>query len=297
MTFVADESWSKTDPAALTAAGYTGVIGYCSYDRTGKNLDKAHIDSYHAAGLHVGLVWETHNQAASEGASTGTKEANDFLAQLQTLGATGGTVWMVGEDPNALAPSQAIRDYFAAAAAILTPAGFRLGDYGSERTVNDTVGAVPGVTRKWFVGGWSQTVNADLIQQSSHPGASTLNGSVDCNYAPADDWGWTEFGTATPAPPAPAPVAVAQPQRIAEDGVFGAQTIRALQAAIGAPQDGVYGPDTRRHMQAHLGAAQDGIVGPQTIRALQARIGCPQDGIWGPQTTRALQSALNRHAF
>jgi peptidoglycan hydrolase-like protein with peptidoglycan-binding domain len=204
---------------------------------------------------------------------------------------------MVGEDPNS-EPASAwpnIEAYFAAAKPVIEGAGFRLGDYGSEAAVNDL--ASKGlVSRKWFVGGWSQDISADLIQQSNTPGASTFGGAVDCNYAPAADWGWTEFGGASPpipAPPPPAPV----PVGIAEDGIFGPQTIRALQARIGCTPDGIYGPDTRRHLQSHLGVQVDGIVGPITIRALQARVGAAQDGIWGPDTTRHLQHALNTGAF
>ena len=110
---------------------------------------------------------------------------------------------------------------------------------------------------------------------------------------------------ATPAPSpnvtptAPVPIPPSRPT-LAVDGVFGPQTIRALQEWLGmGVVDGVIGPDTRRALQARLNhlaglVAIDSQIGPQTIRVLQWVVGATVDGDWGPATTRALQAFLNR---
>jgi hypothetical protein len=80
---------------------------------------------------------------------------------------------------------------------------------------------------------------------------------------------------------------------VAENGIFGSQTIRATQFVIGARTDGIWGPMSKKALQRYLGVAADGVIGPITVRALQRRVGATVDGRWGPMTTRALQHALN----
>jgi hypothetical protein len=92
------------------------------------------------------------------------------------------------------------------------------------------------------------------------------------------------------------------------DGVFGHDTIAALQSAVGlrGPDiDGIFGPTTRRRLQADLGTTADGSISTQDVRALQSHLwhldaygrGTTKtaaiDGRWGHDTTRALQRALN----
>jgi len=296
--FIFDESWTKTDPKLLVAAGYTGGFVYCSYDRTGKNGTPEYIKVCHDAGLHMGLVWESFGQAAQGGAGVGGTEARDFIAQARALGAIGGTLWMAVEDPTKEPPANwpGPEAYSAAAYPMIHAAGFMLGEYGSEALINDL--HTKGLTdRKWFVGGWSQDTNADLIQQSNNPGASNFAGAVDCNYAPADNWGWTEFGISTPSVPNPPAPPVPASSGLTVDGVFGPQTIAVMQRVLGVTPDGVYGVNTRKALQAHLHVAVDGIVGPFTIRALQSKVGSQVDGVWGHNTTYRLQEAFNAGRF
>lgn len=198
--FVADASFSRPTPQQLLAAGYVGIIVYCSYDPT-KNVTKTEVDAYLAAGLQVGLVWETVNQRASQGAQAGTDDARAFLAQAQALGATGGVLSMVAEDPTQQPVSvyPAVDAYMAAAGVVLHPAGFQLRGYGSEPYLQHAV-TISVVDRAWIVGGWSQSIYGDLVQQADKPGLSTLGGTVDCNFAPRQAWGWTVFATSGPAP-------------------------------------------------------------------------------------------------
>lgn len=102
---------------------------------------------------------------------------------------------------------------------------------------------------------------------------------------------------ATPVP-APASAGSVTPiGGVVVDGIFGSQTIRALQKALGQVQDGRFGPVTKKALQGRLGQVQDGFFGPQSVRALQKYLGSYVDGKWGPQTTRVLQTRLGAGTF
>lgn len=85
--------------------------------------------------------------------------------------------------------------------------------------------------------------------------------------------------------------------KLAVDGVWGINTTKALQRAIGTPDDGDFGPKSISALQAHLRIKVDGKNGPATHKALQARVGAAQDGNWGKDTTTKLQQALNAGRF
>lgn len=81
--------------------------------------------------------------------------------------------------------------------------------------------------------------------------------------------------------------------KISEDGIWGKQTVRGLQAALGLHIDGIYGPVTKKALQKFLGTIADGAIGAVTIVALQKRLGVLPDGKLGPVTIKALQKRLN----
>lgn len=93
--------------------------------------------------------------------------------------------------------------------------------------------------------------------------------------------------------------------KIAVDGIFGINTIKAEQRVLGVAADGSYGPGTIAAQQRRTGAHVDGIDGPDTIKHLQQYLlnrGFPVgrsgvDGKRGPGTTSALQAALNAGKF
>jgi peptidoglycan hydrolase-like protein with peptidoglycan-binding domain len=105
------------------------------------------------------------------------------------------------------------------------------------------------------------------------------------------------LGQQPPQPPHPSG------PNLAVDGVYGAATCRAEQAALGVAQDGVRGHVTISAEQRRTGAKVDGIDGPDTTRHLQARLngvisaGLNVDGVRGPLTIKALQTALNGGKF
>lgn len=104
---------------------------------------------------------------------------------------------------------------------------------------------------------------------------------------------------------------------LVEDGIGGANTIRALQRFLCTPQDGEisgqksslkkYYPALKaveygkggsvcvRYLQKWLGIKQDGIWGQNTSKALQKKLGVTVDGIFGTNSMKALQRFLNQH--
>jgi peptidoglycan hydrolase-like protein with peptidoglycan-binding domain len=101
--------------------------------------------------------------------------------------------------------------------------------------------------------------------------------------------------------------AVASVQRalgISADGVFGAQTrraVRALQARHGLEVDGIVGPQTRAALTSSRASVSDGMLragsrGP-AVAAVQQALGIPADGVFGPQTRRAVRAFQVRHGL
>jgi hypothetical protein len=80
-------------------------------------------------------------------------------------------------------------------------------------------------------------------------------------------------------------------------GIFGPQTIKAMQWKLGVTTDGNFGPTSKKALQRNLHVTPDGIIEPETVKALQAHVGATQDGQWGPLTTEAMQRALNAGRF
>lgn len=114
--------------------------------------------------------------------------------------------------------------------------------------------------------------------------------------------------------------------KLAIDGLWGCNTTRALQKALGTTQDGIVsdqsasykaqnpglmssswewkqkageGSEAIRALQTKVGAKVDGIAGPETFRKLQAYLGTTQDGkISCPsQCVKASQTKLNSGSF
>jgi peptidoglycan hydrolase-like protein with peptidoglycan-binding domain len=100
---------------------------------------------------------------------------------------------------------------------------------------------------------------------------------------------------------------------VSADGVFGAQTERALkrwQRSHGLTADGIAGPNTRAALglgpgpvlkrrgggprEAQRSGRQNGGGG---VRALQRRIGVPADGVFGPGTEAALKRWQAAHGL
>lgn len=86
---------------------------------------------------------------------------------------------------------------------------------------------------------------------------------------------------------------------LAVDGVWGASTTKAVQAAIGQPQTGeawINNADAKV-LQQRFGVTVDGLFGKNSNIALQKYLGVTADGVFGPNSVKALQTRLNAGTF
>jgi hypothetical protein len=80
-----DAAWSRPTPQQMTAAGKRFIIGYVSRDPA-KNLTRDECLAYLAAGIDVGLVWETTSQRALAGRAAGATDGAEARRQAGVLG-------------------------------------------------------------------------------------------------------------------------------------------------------------------------------------------------------------------
>jgi hypothetical protein len=72
-----DHSWGRPGAQAIKDAGYLGVMRYLGDPANGRNISKPELDSYHAIGLRVGLVWESAANHVLTGFTGGTADGPD----------------------------------------------------------------------------------------------------------------------------------------------------------------------------------------------------------------------------
>jgi len=101
-------------------------------------------------------------------------------------------------------------------------------------------------------------------------------------------------GATSGGAPAPAP-ARASSGRLAEDGIRGPATTRAIQRWVGVAADGQFGPMTTAALQRKVGVGADGVYGPLSQAALRRHLGVAPDGSrsMDRSTVRTLQAWLN----
>jgi lysozyme len=119
-------------------------------------------------------------------------------------------------------------------------------------------------------------------------------GKLDFNVFYGDAAAWRKY--AKPGKVAAAKATAAS--GLAQDGLFGPATIRALQKHEGTTVDGVLRRPSNvvKAIQKKLGLTVDGSMGPLTIKAMQKALHTPVDGrISKPSImVKAMQIALNR---
>ena len=295
MTLILDYAWAKPTPAAIKAAGYSGVMRYLSTDAT-KNLSKTEATGLLAAGLSIGLVWETTAQRAGAGFAAGAADAATAEAQADALGYPSTAVLFYAVDYDA-APS-AVAPYFAG---VVSKAHRPVGVYGSARVVEGV-----NVPYKWQATAWSggRVSTVAHLYQRLHATVAHPIASTDENVVLHDFPMWTNAPAvpARTAPVAPSRATTRTPLpvratvgKLAVDGMFGPATIRRLQQWAKVTADGKLGPLSWAVIQHRVGSSPDGRPGPATWKAIQRLVGATQDGVPGPATYRALQTYLNTH--
>lgn len=79
-----DAAWGRPTPEQLVAARKQFIIGYVSRDPA-KNLTAHECTAYLAAGVAVGLVWETTARRALDGAAAGKVDGTEARRQARAL--------------------------------------------------------------------------------------------------------------------------------------------------------------------------------------------------------------------
>jgi hypothetical protein len=266
-----------------------GALRYLSYD-PGKNLSIWERDSLWAAGLAIGLIWETTARRPEAGFDGGRQDAVEANNQADFLGWPGDRPLYYAVDFQTGAGG-VVTDYFNGANSV----GRRpVGVYGTYDVIEGLVGG--GVVgwgwqcAAWSGDGWGTggsiggrraSVHARLFQ---HP-VPVMGGMCDANDVLQNDWG----GFIPPVSPEDVAsvqqaVAAAQTQ-VLQAGSTGDAVVWAqifLNKKLGAviAVDGVYGPSTAAATVAFQTNVQrwfrdptivvDGVVGPQTWYYLTA---------------------------
>jgi hypothetical protein len=89
MTWVGDYSWARPSPLTLAAGGCVGVIRYLGPGNGGRDVTTAEMAVLHAAGLGLGLVWETTTTAALAGFQAGWADVDKANRYADALGYPG----------------------------------------------------------------------------------------------------------------------------------------------------------------------------------------------------------------
>lgn len=291
-----DYAWARPDPHAIRAAGYVAVLRYLSHDPS-KDLTPDELHALHAAGLAVGVVWETVAETAASGAAGGQRDGAEVGRRLAGLGWPAGLpVWYAYDTDDRDHPGilDVIGQYLGAAQ---EASGWPAAIYGSVRAVQ-----AAGDFR--FSGGWQAeawsgneiSAHAVLYQRVTHtlapiPGVDPAAYDEDVILTPCGLWYPGQVPVESSAPPvvsAPAPIPPAHPGGFDVTGLpllrqgSKGQAVRNLQGLLLAAArqvsiDGDFGPGTDRALrqwQTAAGLTSDGIAGNRTWGyLLGARVG------------------------
>ena len=184
MTDVLDFAYGFTPGLGLkiVAAGYVGVMRYLSGGGP-KDLTKAEIADYQAAGLAIGLIWETTAQRMLDGGTAGTVDGTAARAQANALGVpTSVTIYFTADFDVAASEITTCRAYMASASR-QGPSGI----YGGVLVV----GAMPSAYKRWQTFAWSagqKAKNLDLYQQPGQVSVGGVTADVDQRLTDAGLW-------------------------------------------------------------------------------------------------------------
>lgn len=181
---------SAAQAAQLVAAGKTFVLRYIG-SKGADSLSPAERETLHAAGLDVGLIYETTGTQAQGGAVAGEAIATQAVAAARVLGAPAGVALLIAEtDFNPAAtgtPLSTIVDFYNAAEAVCRAAGYRCGGYGGLAVAQAIAGDVDEdyQTYAWSAGQWA----AGAVLEQYENGVSLAGLDVDLDRALIADWG------------------------------------------------------------------------------------------------------------
>lgn len=176
-----DIAWDRPTVAQIKATGAVGVLRYLSNDVT-KNIRAQEVVDYQAAGLAIGLVWETTTGRATQGYQAGVDDAKTAAIQRRSVGLPDTEPIHFAVDSDL--PWSAVLPYFQGATSVV---GKQFsGDYGGFSIIEGA--AAWGLSYNWQTLAWSAgrvSSHATLYQY----GGTTLGGAADLNYILAPNWG------------------------------------------------------------------------------------------------------------
>lgn len=198
-----DFSDARPAPAAIKAAGYTGVIRYGSHTPA-KNLTEPEYEGYKVVDLDTLAVWETTGTDALSGGPAGTSDVEEAEAFFGALGYPNDAAHPIfyAIDFGATAQQDVpVEAYFDAIRAYARIHGW--GPYGSLSVLAALAITVPGAAGNWqtvaWSGGqiWARTNLYQRLTPTLPQIAGTAKGSYDENVL------LIPFAGAPPLPPSP----------------------------------------------------------------------------------------------
>lgn len=203
-----DYAWQHPNPSAIRAAAYVGVLRYLSHDPS-KDLSAAERDGLHAAGLGIGVAWETTATRPTQGRTAGMDDARTARTQAHALGYPSSCPIYFAVDENA-----AWTQVSAYAEGALSVLGSQTGIYGSLAVC--VAAARSGIPWRWQTEAWSGTTVSSVahLYQRVRPtlAIAGAQGTYDEDVVLVDSYPWW---TGSPVPPpvktTPAPVPTPAP--------------------------------------------------------------------------------------
>lgn len=196
-----DYSFARPSIATIKALGYGGVMRYLSLPADNpKNITATEAHALRAAGLKIGLVWETTANRASAGAAAGTADAHAANAQADALGYPKGAVIFYAVDFDASVAQ--VKPYFDA---LKAAPGRPVGLYGGIKLTGIKL-----TSYNWQTVAWSNgNVDGDAnLYQRLHATVKGAPSGTDENILlnPFPAWGSVRTPKPKPQPqPQPSP--------------------------------------------------------------------------------------------
>jgi LysM repeat protein len=196
-----DYSWARPDPAQIKQKGYGFVMRYLATNGAGKEISAGEAANLRAAGLAIGLVWETYVGRPLAGRAAGKADAQAALEQARGVGFPDDKPIYFAVDFDATEAQQGVIDEYLRGAAEVLGAN-RVGVYGGyyivKRCAQNGSAAYYWQTLAWSGG---QVFDGAHIYQN---GATDFGNGADVDEGRKDNigvWGSNEGGSVpTPAP-------------------------------------------------------------------------------------------------
>ena len=182
---------------ALAKAGVTGVLRYCSRDPN-KDISSFEVKELKAAGIQIGLVYETSADWMLGGYARGVTAGTEALLRAKKAGLTPGILYLGADFDVSAAQQSNIDDAIRGGNTVVS-----CGIYGGYNTVKRALDSGATV-HAWQTSAWSHNLwdQRAVLQQYSN--GHIISGlAVDYNRAVSTNWGQWVGGGVHSSPPKP----------------------------------------------------------------------------------------------